>query len=315
MAQGHEIKEILDQMAQARMRSSWQLEEARSAFLRRNAAPAEAERAMVRARMQAARGKIPAAEADAAAAAFDAAYAAALAAEGLPHDAFEYRPHCPHCGDTGMVGSPVQHPCSCVIRMLAGRIHEASGLDPARTFDRFDLSLFDDTAILPRAGCTQRKLMERLRDRAMAYCEKFPLLERPHWLLEGGTGLGKTHLMHCMGNALADRGFTVLLTSVHQLNQAVLSSWDADRLDLFLGVDLLLIDDLGAEPMLQKITGETLFTLINERQNASRATILSTNFTRSDLGARYGERLVSRITDRRISAVFLLEGKDLRQQR
>ena len=76
-----------------------------------------------------------------------------------------------------------------------------------------------------------------------------------------------------------------------------------------------LIDDLGAEPMLQKITGEILFTLINERQNASRATILSTNFTRSDLGARYGERLVSRITDRRIASVFLLEGKDLRQQR
>lgn len=314
MAQGRQIKEILEEMAQQKMRETWRLQEAYQVFLRSRPALAEAEHVMVRGRLQAARGQLDPQAADALAQTFADQRQAALREAGLPEDAFDYQPRCPHCQDTGMVGAPIQHPCSCVIRRLAGRIHEASGLDPQKCFSRFDASLFEDRTPLPHAGCTQRAYMERLRDRALAYCEKFPALERPHWLLEGGTGLGKTYLMHCIGNALADRGFTVLLTSAYQLNQAVLSSWDADRLDLFLGVDLLLIDDLGAEPLLQKVTGETLFTLVNERQNASRAVILSTNLNRADIARRYGERFLSRITDRRCASVFLLEGGDLRQR-
>ena len=62
------------------------------------------------------------------------------------------------------------------------------------------------------------------------------------------------------------------------------------------------------------MTGETLFTLVNERQNASRAVILSTNLNRADIARRYGERFLSRITDRRCASVFLLEGGDLRQR-
>ena len=219
---------------------------------------------------------------------------------------------CPLCRDTGIYQGGV---CSCLDRLYNRELTKELGTLMRRgdeSFERFDLSLYPNTPD-PVKHVVPRETMALTCAACRRFAENFSAAS-PNLLLQGGTGLGKTYLMHCIGNALADRGFTVLLTSAYQLNQAVLSSWDADRLDLFLGVDLLLIDDLGAEPLLQKVTGETLFTLVNERQNASRAVILSTNLNRADIARRYGERFLSRITDRRCASVFLLEGGDLRQR-
>ena len=56
---------------------------------------------------------------------------------------------------------------------------------------------------------------------------------------------------------------------------------------------LLLIDDLGTEPMTQNVTTEYLFDLLNRRIEAGRHTAVATNV--EDLQARYGERISSRL--------------------
>jgi hypothetical protein len=60
----------------------------------------------------------------------------------------------------------------------------------------------------------------------------------------------------------------------------------------WLSVDLLGLDDLGTEP------GDAciLRTLLEQRYNAGRATLVTTNLTRADLVARYADgRLVDRL--------------------
>ena len=76
--------------------------------------------------------------------------------------------------------------------------------------------------------------------------------------------------------------------------------------------ELLLIDDLGTEPFIPNVTYEVLFSAVNERQNAGKATVIATNLGKAQLLEDYGERLFSRITSPRLFSVIELKGKSLR---
>ena len=83
--------------------------------------------------------------------------------------------------------------------------------------------------------------------------------------------------------------------------------------DQLLNVPLLLIDDLGSEPMMRNITVEYLFTLLNERMAMNRHTVICTNLSPMQVQERYGERVMSRMFDRSRGATIQLTGKDLRR--
>ena len=88
-----------------------------------------------------------------------------------------------------------------------------------------------------------------------------------------------------------------------------------ERFDGFaalIDAPLLLIDDLGTEPMMRNITVEYLFTLLNERIASKRHTVVATNLTPVQLKERYGERVSSRLLDRTRCRAVQLKGKDLR---
>lgn len=248
-------------------------------------------------------------------AAFHRALAETLAQEGLDAGAFTYHPLCPRCGDLGMTGEGAQRYCSCVLNAAALKLREATGIREDFTFERFDLSLFPDTP-LPTLQGTQRELMQLRRDQCLTYTQDFPGSEGRSLLLTGGTGLGKTYLMHAVANALVDRGFTVMMVTAYQLVRASLDRQEGqDALALYSDADLLLIDDLGSEPLYQKITVETLFALINDRMARLQPLAFSTNLTPAELYDRYGARLASRLMDRSVVRVLRLEGQDVRLQR
>ncbi len=248
-------------------------------------------------------------------AAFHRALAQTMAQEGLGADAFTYRPLCPRCGDLGTTGEGAEHYCSCVLNAAALQLREATGIRADFTFQRFDLSLFPETPLATLQG-TQRELMQVRRDQCQAYAEAFPGSEGRSLLLTGGTGLGKTYLMHAIANALVDRGFTVMLATAYQLVRASLDRQEGqDALALYHDADLLLIDDLGSEPLYQKITIETLFALINDRMARLQPMVFSTNLTPAELHDRYGARMASRLMDRSVVRVLRLEGQDVRLQR
>ena len=86
----------------------------------------------------------------------------------------------------------------------------------------------------------------------------------------------------------------------------------ADAFAALLEVPLLLVDDLGTEPLMRNITVEYLFLLLNERMEAGLSTMVTTNLTPAQIQERYGERVCSRLFDRSSALTIKLEGKDLR---
>ncbi len=85
---------------------------------------------------------------------------------------------------------------------------------------------------------------------------------------------------------------------------------EADALrSRYYDCDLLIIDDLGTE-MTNSFVGTELFTMINERYNARRSVIISTNLELPLLRDRYSDRIFSRLTGS--YDILKLSGPDLR---
>ena len=79
-----------------------------------------------------------------------------------------------------------------------------------------------------------------------------------------------------------------------------------------LDADVLMIDDLGSEPLMQNVTVEQFFNLLNERQNRNLSTVISTNLDMASFRERYTERIASRLRDNRRCKVMNLLGRDIR---
>lgn len=116
---------------------------------------------------------------------------------------------------------------------LAPRAEPAHNLDPAYTFDTF---VEGKPNQLGKAAATQVAM-----NPGHAYN---PLL------LYGGTGLGKTHLMHAAGNLMVERnpGMQVLYLRSEQFVNAMVKALAHKNMDgfkeRFRSVDALLIDDI-----------------------------------------------------------------------
>ena len=134
-------------------------------------------------------------------------------------------------------------------------------------------------------------------------------------LISGGSGLGKTFLLRSMANRLIEHDQNVLIVSAYTFLQLARKSFfegDSGMKEL-TDVPVLMLDDLGSEPLMQNITIEQLYFLVNERQNRGLSTIISTNLTLPELRERYTERIVSRMTDPKHCIVLTLAGQDLRK--
>lgn len=241
-----------------------------------------------------------------------------LKRHGMPEDYLAPIYDCPLCHDTGYVGEKIRERCVCVRNRYQALLRKAIGLreDGAETFEAFRSDLFPEEP-LEGKPLTQRQLMERVR----AYCEnwanKYPEQSPRDLVLSGKTGLGKTFLLHAMANRLIQRGYPVLLISAYQVLETARKAWfeQDDGLTEMMECGILMIDDLGSEPMMQNITSEQLFNLINQRQRAGLTTVISTNLNIEELKNRYTERIASRLTDGRNCMFMPLKGRDIRNGR
>lgn len=240
---------------------------------------------------------------------------AALAAKGYPEDYLAPVYRCAECRDTGKTGEPVRQDCKCLRRMYQQKLREKIGLsaESRETFDTFDLSVFSEEP-LPGRSFSQRDLMRKCRDDCEDWANRYPDASCRDLVLTGKSGLGKTFLLRAMAERLIERGINVLIISAYRLIDAARRNYFSGdpELDEIMEAEVLMIDDLGSEPLMQNVTVEQLFNLINERQNRGLATVISTNLSISEFRTRYTERIASRIMDRRTCRVTALEGKDIR---
>jgi DNA replication protein DnaC len=136
--------------------------------------------------------------------------------------------------------------------------------------------------------------------------------------LHGPIGTGKTSLAMLVSKAALDAGRTVAIYSLPRLLAEIRTTFDEDSahtytdlLDRLTGVDLLHIDDVGAEKTSPWVL-EQLYALINTRYEEERAVIITTNLERDDLAEQINERTVSRLEE--MCLVLPVGGRDLRRQ-
>jgi len=241
----------------------------------------------------------------AAAQSFAQARTAALAARGLPPDALDPTPDCPICADRGYVQGKL---CACVYNAAAQKL---LGSSRVRGFADFSADIYPEIPIPP--GVTQRAYMQRLKEMMEKYCAEYPA-RRENYVFTGPAGLGKTHLMECMGAELMRRGIATARLTAYQVNNIMAKALRGeDDMTMLMGCDVLLLDDMGSEPLLNKVTIAGFFNLFNERAIAEKTFICTTNLTPAELQDRYGDRVFSRMLDKRFTRVIPFYGADVRR--
>ena len=145
-----------------------------------------------------------------------------------------------------------------------------------RTFENFK------TDTKEQAQCY--KIAKRYAD---TFKERF---ERGDGLyIEGTNGTGKTHLAAAIALQLIGEEIPVICKTSSDLLLDIKSAFDrdisyseAEVLRIYKTVDLLIIDDLGKEQC-SDWSMSTLYSILNDRYEAMRPTIITTNYSAEDL--------------------------------
>ena len=173
-----------------------------------------------------------------------------LAAHGYPADYLEMHYVCPICKDTGFADGKR---CRCFEDLLRRErlkeLNQVSDLELC-SFDTFDLNYYS-TEVDAATGVVPRTIMGNIYRFCRSYAENFTPESRGLFLI-GDTGLGKTHLSLAIAKDVISKGCMVAYGSAQDFLRAVEEehfgrSEGKETLDGLLDVDLLILDDLGAE--------------------------------------------------------------------
>jgi len=216
---------------------------------------------------------------------------------------------CFDCKDTGYIGGNL---CTCVKTRLFEDLKKINGIDKMLpyTFSMHNKDLFKDTV--------QEKTMLKLFDFLTNYCQVFPDVKFNNLILSGGTGTGKTFALSALSNEIIKHGFMTYFITAFDMHNAFLKYHTAPldekqvHIDNMLTADLLVIDDLGTEPIFKNVTLEYFYLILSDRMKNRLPVCISTNLSPERLLERYGERIFSRLLDKRNSRIINIDGDDLR---
>ena len=216
---------------------------------------------------------------------------------GLTLKSIEPQFSCKICNDTG------KNNCKCKNSVKTLLLLNSCGLsiNDLKSFD-FSKKINDES--------------KEAFDKIEQWCKKFPDVKINTIFISGGTGTGKTFISKCIVKNLIEKQIYVIYTTAFSLNKIFIDSIkDGEILNNFLECEVLIIDDLGTEPIINNITINNLYLIINERLVKGKATIINSNLYPNEILDRYGERIFSRILNKKTGLAIKLDGKDLRIKR
>lgn len=239
-----------------------------------------------------------------------------LQSAGLPDDYLTPKFQCVICRDTGYVDGKM---CSCLKDLLKKEAYRRlNAMTPLSlsTFQTFSLKYYPEVSS-KEGGVPPKKQMERVFLFCRDYAEHFSLSSQ-NLIMQGGTGLGKTHLSLAIANEALEKGFGVIYGSAQNLatnlerERFSREPVESDTNQMLLSCDLLILDDLGTE-FSTSFVDAAIYNVINTRLMTENPTIISTNLSMLELQKRYSERFVSRVIGSYTRLLFC--GKDVRQQK
>ena len=206
---------------------------------------------------------------------------------------------CPfdECDGSGFVVDAAQRTtreCRCRPQRIArAKARRLSAVIPKRyrgvSFDRPPVTLID-----PARVADVRRFVANLDDNLSQ--------GRGLWLT-GDVGTGKTTLAMLISRTALERGRSVAIYSLPRLLSELRKTFDDSSemkylqlLDSLASVDLLHIDDVGAERTSEWVL-EQLYAIVNARYEEQRSLLLTTNLRPNELVEQIGERTVSRIVE------------------
>ncbi len=206
---------------------------------------------------------------------------------------------CPICNDTGVVGGRV---CKCLLNKLNSEISKScSSSTNFKTFDMCNPNIMDEVD-------------KKAKDKLVSWCENYPNVSKININILGVAGSGKTFFLECLAGSLINKGHSVCFKTAFELNELARLYHIGKSYEFMdcVNSEILLIDDLGTEPIIKNVSKEYLYNLINTRQIKNLATIISTNLSLNDLLDRYDERIFSRLVNKNLSLTIQLTSKDKR---
>jgi DNA replication protein DnaC len=223
---------------------------------------------------------------------------------GMSEDDLTLHYRCAICQDTGFLNNSRQQ-CSCRL-MYRERLKKSDSINDREVFAKFRSDIFP-TPEQKRNALNAKQVCEY-------YAQELPAPKKPNVFLLGMPGLGKTYLCNAIGYQAIANGIEAERVTAYSIVQTVMKDI-RERTDYafrYQNLPLLIIDDIGSEPTIPNVSNEWLFSIINERILATRATVLSSNFTLIQLQEKYGERFMSRLCDKNTTQLLQLIGNNLR---
>lgn len=232
-------------------------------------------------------------------------------------------PHfeCNLCNDTGYIEKSGKTTlCSCVKQKIFDIAYNKSNMGnlEKENFSCFNLRLFSDkpNKELYKSEISPRENIEIIKEKAAAFIENFDDPNEKNLIFTGSTGLGKTFMINCIATEILKQGKTVLYQTAPVMLDSIIDEKFGNTEertnieDNILNVDLLIIDDLGAERVNDLKISE-LFNIINSRLlNPKLKTLISSNLTIEELFKTYTNRIGSRLVGNYKFLRFF--GEDLR---
>ena len=220
-----------------------------------------------------------------------------LADNSIPEDFDEVKYKCEKCLDTGFIDN---EKCPCLVQKIIDMHYEMSNMKSLlHDFSEFSFGYYGDKYI-ENLGMTEKENMQDIYKKAVAFCDDG---DSKNLLFYGGCGFGKTFLSSCIAKRMLDSGKSVIYESATSL----FSDYEDYKFgrkegtfeeiyDLITNADLLIIDDLGTE-VLNPVSVQFFFDIINKRTALSKKMIISTNLTPDGILKRYTDRLYSRLLE------------------